>query len=102
MLQRLILYNLYNMRIKKYDIPYPSGTKDYFNWYYHNIRKQTNIIKDNYTKQNIKADNTIEYHQIYYIKNMKERHPKNPKGYRKLQSPDIFRVVHGKFIITFD
>ena len=91
------------MRIKKYDIPYPSGTKDYFNWYYHNIRKQTNIIKDNYTKQNIKADNTIEYHQIYYIKNMEKRHPnihnKNP---RKLQSPDIFRVHKGKFIITFD
>jgi len=87
------------MRIKKYDIPYPPGTKDYAIWYYHNIRKQTNIKKDNYVKQNIKADNTIEYHQKYYIKNMKERHPKNP---RKLQSPNIFRVIHGKFIITFD
>lgn len=106
MLQRIILYNLYNMRQKKYDIPYPSGTKEYAKWYYHNIGKKMDIKKDSYVKQNIKADNRIEYQQMYYIKNMKERHPtiyiRNPEGYRKLKAPDVFRVHKGKFIITFD
>jgi hypothetical protein len=94
------------MRLKKYDIPYPSGTKEYAKWYYHNIGKKMDIKKDSYVKQNIKADNRIEYQQMYYIKNMKERHPtiyiRNPEGYRKLKAPDVFRVHKGKFIITFD
>ena len=94
------------MRYKKYDNPYPSGTKEYAKWYYHNIQKKMDIKKDNYVKQNIQANNTIEYHQKYYIKNMEQRHPtintKNPDAYIKLKEPNIFRVHKGHYIITFD
>lgn len=92
----------------KYNIPYPSDTNDYSNYYYHNILKQKDIVRDKYIKQNIKADNRRDYHRQYYYKNKDTKY-----NYTKVEKisltqkislteKPLFRVNKGNYILTFD
>ena len=87
---------------KKYNIPYPSKTKEYNNYYYHTVKKNKYIIKDEYMKQNINADDIIDYHRQYYYKNKDTKYNYIKVEKISLTEKPLFRVNKGNFILNFD